>query len=85
MPLTPMSSAPPSVQGYRAITENVPKIFPQALRDPVWCDLAQLEFETILISTKSLVRMDNDIARQQIQQGAEVLYMKEKNEGRKAR
>ena len=28
MPLTPLSSAPPSVQGYRAITKIVPKIFP---------------------------------------------------------
>jgi hypothetical protein len=71
----PMLSTSRSVEGYRAITENVPKTFPQALRDPVWGDPARLEFETILTSTKSLVRMDTAIARQHIQQGAEVLYM----------
>ena len=36
---------------------------------------ARLEFDTILTSTKSLIRMDTAIARQHIQQGAEVLYM----------
>ena len=71
----PMPSTSLSVEGYRAITENVPKTFPQALRDPVWGDPARLEFETILTTTKSLVRMDTAIARQHIQQGAEVLYM----------
>ena len=71
----PMPSTSPFVEGYRAITENVPKTFPQALRDPVWGDPARLEFETILTTTKSLVRMDTAIARQHIQQGAEVLYM----------
>jgi hypothetical protein len=34
----PMPSTSLSVEGYRAITENVPKTFPQALRDPVWGD-----------------------------------------------
>ena len=63
------------VEGFRAITKNVPKTFPQALRDPVWGEPARLEFETILTSTKSLVRMDTALARQHIQQGAEVLYM----------
>ena len=56
------------VKGFRAITENVPKTFPQALRDPVWGEPARLEFETILTSTKSLVRMDTALVRQHIQQ-----------------
>jgi hypothetical protein len=46
------------VEGFRAITENVPKTFPQALRDPVWGEPARFEFETIITSTKSLVQMD---------------------------
>ncbi len=54
------------VEGFRAITKNVPKPFPQALRDPVWSEPARLEFETILTSTKSLVRMDTALARQHI-------------------
>ena len=61
-----MPNTSPFVEGYRAITENVPKTFPQALRDPVWGDPARLEFETILTTTKSLVRMDTAIARQHI-------------------
>ena len=60
-----------SIEGFRAITENVPKTFPQALRDPVWGEPARLEFDTILTSTKSLVRMDTAIARHHIQQGEE--------------
>ena len=72
---TPLPATFHSVEGFRAITENVPKTFPQALRDPVWGEPARLEFETILTSTKSLVRMDTALARQHIQQGAEVLYM----------
>ncbi len=63
------------VEEFRAITENDLKTFPQALRDPVWGEPARLEIETILASTKSLVRMDTVLARQHIQQGAEVLYM----------
>ena len=54
------------VEGFRAITKNVPKTFPQALRDPVWGEPARLEFETILTSTKSIVRMDTALARQHI-------------------
>ena len=61
---------PDTVDSYRAVTENVPKTFPQALRNP-----ARVEFETILNSTQSMVRMDAAIARHHIQQGAEVLYM----------
>jgi hypothetical protein len=72
---TPLPATFQSVEGFRAITENVPKTFPQALRDPVWGEPARLEFETILTSTKSLVRMDTALARQHIQHGAEVLYM----------
>ena len=73
---TPLPTTSSSIEGFRAINENVPKTFPQALRDPVWGEPARLEFDTILTSTKSLVRMDTAIARHHIQQGAEVvLYM----------
>ena len=64
-----------TVDSYRAVTENVPKTFPQALRDPVWGEPARVEFETILNTTQSMVRMDAAIARHHIQHGAEVLYM----------
>lgn len=78
-PPTPSSASPlhhDTVDSYRAVTENVPRTFPQALRDPVWGEPARLEFETILNTTHSLVRMDAAIARHHIQQhGAEVLYM----------
>jgi hypothetical protein len=56
------------VEQFCAITENVPKTFPQALRDSVWGEPARLEFETILTSAKSLVRMDTALVRQHIQQ-----------------
>jgi hypothetical protein len=77
-PLTPSSTSPlqhDTVDSYRAVTENVPRTFPQALRDPVWGEPARLEFETILNTTQSLVRMDTAIARHHIQHGAEVLFM----------
>ena len=47
------------IEAFRAITENVPKTFLQALRDPVFPQApARLEFDIILTTTKSLVRMD---------------------------
>ena len=77
-PPTPSFASPlhhDTVDSYRAVTENVPRTFPQALRGPVWGEPARLEFETILNTTHSLVRMDAAIARHHIQHGAEVLYM----------
>jgi hypothetical protein len=47
-----MLSISPSIKGYRAIT--------------VWGDPVRLEFETILITTKSLFRKDTAIADQHI-------------------
>eukprot|EP01037_Dinobryon_pediforme_P021392 gene21392-22250_t len=71
--LTPPST--PTLDCFRAVRDNVPRTYAQALRDPVWGDAARSEFNTILVETKSMVRMDPTLAKQHIHAGAEVLHM----------
>jgi hypothetical protein len=60
---------------FRAVTENVPLNFTAALKDPVWGDAARKEFNTIMVETKAIVEIDQHIARQHINNGADVLRM----------
>jgi hypothetical protein len=60
---------------FRAVTKNVPKNFVAALRDPIWGDAARKEFQTVTEKTGTLVKVDAELARENIQQGADVLRM----------
>jgi hypothetical protein len=62
-------------EAYRAVTENVPKSFAAALRDPVWSDAARKELQMIITNTNCIVEVDQSIAREQIKAGAEVLRL----------
>ena len=49
-------------EGYRAVTENVPKNFEAALADPKWGPPARKEINTIL-SAKAMVEVNAEVAR----------------------
>jgi hypothetical protein len=63
------------LEGYRAVTEGVPRTFAAALKDPKWGEPARIEFNTIMHETKAVVEIDQRIAQEHIQNGAEVLRM----------
>jgi hypothetical protein len=73
----PLSSTAdsPIHEGYRAIRDNVPKSFAKALLDPEWGEPARSELNTIVEENNAIVRIDPELARQHIRDGAEVLYM----------
>ena len=62
-------------EGYRAVTEGVPRSFEAALRDPVWGDPARKELSTLKDITGALVQVDQVIAHENIRNGADVLTM----------
>lgn len=75
---------------FRAIRENVPRTFSQALSDPEWGDAARIEFQTIFVDTRAAVEIPADLARFHIDNGAEVLrfmpvYEEKVKEGRTVR
>lgn len=62
-------------EGYKAVTQNVPKTFAQALRDPRWGDAARKELQT-LIETKAIVEIDKILAKEMIElQGADLVIL----------
>lgn len=62
-----------SEECYKAVTG--PRSFAQALLDPDWSTAAQTELRTIVDETKAVVSCDQDIARENIKNGADVLRM----------
>ena len=60
---------------YRAVTKNVPKNFTAALQDPEWAVPARTELHTVTSGTNCIVNVDQDIARENIKNGAEVLRL----------
>ena len=64
-----------SEDSYKAVTENIPKNFTAALRDPTWGEPARIEFDTIVVDTKAVVEINSDIAKAHIDNGAEILRM----------
>ncbi len=52
-------------EGYRAVTENVPKSFAAALKDPIWGEPARKELNT-LISTRAIVEVSSALAHDAI-------------------
>ena len=71
------AAATPLHEGFRAIKDNVPKSFAKALLDPEWGEPARSELNTIVKENNAIVRIDPELARQHIRDGAEVLYMQE--------
>ena len=55
-----------SEDSYRAVTENIPKNFTAALRNPTWGEPARIEFDTIVVDTKAVVEINSDIAKAHI-------------------
>ena len=64
-----------SEDSYKAVTENIPKNFTAALRDPTWGEPARIEFDTIVVDTKAVVEINSDKAKAHIDNGAEILRM----------
>jgi hypothetical protein len=64
-----------SEDGFRAVTENIPKTFSDALKDPVWGDAARAELQTLL-DTKAIVRVSKEYAQDAIRnQQADLLLL----------
>lgn len=60
-------------EGFRVVTEGVPKSFTKALHDPVWGDPARTEMNTLKHHTHSIVEANPEVAKQDIENGAELL------------
>ena len=58
--------------GHRAVTENVPKSFMDALRDPIWSSAARKEWD-LLLETKSIMEVDSLLAKDLIREGADLV------------
>lgn len=52
-------------EGFKAVNDNVPRTFEEALKSPVWGEAARKEWQT-LIDTKAIVEVDTGIARDAI-------------------
>lgn len=61
--------------GYRAVTDNVPRTFTDALHHPEWGTAARKEHRTIFVDTKAVIPIDKAVALQHIKEGAEVLRL----------
>ena len=62
-------------EGYRAVTDGVPKNFEEALRHPMWGVPAQKELNTIL-SVKAMTEVNSDIALDAIRHSnADLMYL----------
>jgi len=62
-------------EGYRAVTEDVPKSFAAALVHPRWGEPAKKEINTIL-SAKAMIKVNPEVARRAIHEGqADLMYL----------
>ena len=55
--------------------ENVPRSFTAALVDPVWGEPARTEKHTVTAATGAIVQVNQDMAKEQIRKGAQVVRM----------
>lgn len=60
--------------GYRAVTEGVPKNYILALEDPKWGEPARIEWNTISES-KTMVEVDAELAKRNIADGADLVVI----------
>jgi hypothetical protein len=61
------------IDGYRAVTENTPRNFGEALRHPVWGESARKELNDLL--EKAMIRIPADIALEGIAKGSDCLTL----------
>ena len=59
--------------GYRAVTENVPRSTKAAMTDAVWGDATLQEMSTLMEVTGALVKVNKEIALEDIRNGANCL------------
>ena len=62
-------------EGYRAVTEGIPRHFQAALSDPEWGAEARAELNTVTEVTKCIVACDQAIAMKHVAEGADVLRL----------
>lgn len=61
--------------GFKAVTENVPKNFSEALKHPLWGGPARKEFN-LLLETKAIVEVSPEVAKEAIRdQGADLVIL----------
>lgn len=60
-------------EGFKAVTEGVPRNWDEALVHPVWGPPARLELEDV--ASKALIKMDKDIAKQLIRDGVDCVTL----------
>jgi hypothetical protein len=77
-------------EGYKAVRDNVPRRFDKALADPDWGEAARTELDTIFNLTKCVIKVDQEIAKQLIKDGANCLrlipvYEEKEKEGKLVR
>ena len=61
------------IDGYRAVTENVPRNFGEALRHPIWGESARKELNDLL--EKAMIRIPANIALEGIANGSDCLTL----------
>jgi Reverse transcriptase (RNA-dependent DNA polymerase) len=61
------------IDGFRAVTENVPRSFSEALRSPIWGESARKELNDLL--EKAMIRIPADIALEGIAKGCDCLIL----------
>jgi hypothetical protein len=72
--------------GYRAVTQGVPKTYIDALKDPEWGDAARKEWNTMM-ETRAIVEVNAEAAKRAIADGADLVvlfpvYEEKEKEGR---
>jgi hypothetical protein len=61
------------IDGFRAVTENVPRNFSEALKSPIWGESARKELNDLL--EKAMIRIPADIALEGIAKGCDCLIL----------
>jgi hypothetical protein len=64
-----------SIVCYKAVVKNVPKSYTLALQDPKWGDPARVEIKTLTEETGCIIEISKELAKQHIENGAEVLRL----------
>jgi hypothetical protein len=62
-------------EGYKAVTEGIPRSLSAAMCHPVWGEAARKEFEVITKGTGAIVKVNQNIAKENIKNGADCLIM----------
>ena len=77
-------------ESYRAVKVGIPRNFTAACKDPDWGEAARTELGTVTEASGCIVPVDQEVAKEQIAQGAQLLrmiavYEEKEKEGRLVR